>query len=73
MKQQAYIWIAITMVLLLATAVFVAFKAPYSWVFWLVIFGQIVWLFTVFKVLRDAYSTNKTFKDWYEDRPKKTD
>lgn len=28
----------------------------------------VIWM--VYKVLTDKYSTKKTFKDWYEDRPK---
>jgi hypothetical protein len=26
----------------------------------------------VFTVLKDKYETSKTFKDWYEDHPRKT-
>ena len=31
------------------------------------IVGQILVLFMVYKVLKDQYSSTKTFKDWYED------
>ena len=31
--------------------------------------GQMFLAITVYKVLRDNYSTKKTFEDFYEDRP----
>ncbi|EIA09196.1 hypothetical protein HJ01_01582 [Flavobacterium frigoris PS1] len=34
--------------------------------------GYFLILFMVYKVLRDRYSTTKTFKDWYEDQPMDT-
>jgi hypothetical protein len=34
--------------------------------------GQFLVLWMVYKVLTDNYKTDKTFKDWYEDRPVKT-
>ncbi|WP_341481592.1 hypothetical protein [Christiangramia lutea] len=37
--------------------------------FYLMCFGQMMLVFTVYKVLTDNYTTNKTFKDGYEDRP----
>lgn len=38
----------------------------------ILIIGQILVLFMVYKVLKDHYSSTKTFKDWYEDHPKNT-
>jgi hypothetical protein len=29
-------------------------------------------LFMVYSVLNDDYTTSKTFKDWYEDKPMET-
>ncbi|GGB76530.1 hypothetical protein GCM10007424_15680 [Flavobacterium suaedae] len=34
--------------------------------------GQVFIIYMVYKVLTDSVKTNKTFKDWYEDRPVKT-
>lgn len=36
------------------------------------IFGYFLILFMVYKVLKDKYTTTKTFKDWYEDHPMDT-
>jgi hypothetical protein len=42
---------------------------PFGWVFYLTVLGQALLIFSVFKVLRDSYTTDKTFKDFYEDHP----
>jgi hypothetical protein len=42
---------------------------PFGLVFFLVVFGQGLLIFTVYKVLTDDYTTDKTFEDFYEDRP----
>jgi len=41
----------------------------YSWVFFITILGQGLFVFTVYKVLTDDYKTDKNFRDFYEDRP----
>lgn len=33
--------------------------------------AQAVFIYTVYRVLTDKFHTNKKFKDWYEDIPKK--
>ena len=38
----------------------------------ILIIGQILVIFMVYKVLKDHYSRTKTFNDWYEDHPKNT-
>ncbi len=38
----------------------------------LLIIGDFLIPFMVYKVLTDKYETTKTFKDWYEDHPMKT-
>lgn len=40
---------------------------PSGWLFFLVVFGQAVLIFTVYKILKDDYHTHKTFEDFYED------
>lgn len=62
-------YIAITTVLLVTVAVMVFFNLRFDLVFYTVLAGQAWWLLTVYKVLTDDYSTDKTFDDWYEDRP----
>ena len=37
----------------------------------LFIIGNLLVILIVYTVLKDKYSTSKTFKDWYEDCPKK--
>lgn len=49
----------------------VFYNVPYDIVFYTVIVGQAWWLLTVYKVLTDNYTTDKTFDDWYEDNPMK--
>ena len=69
MRQTAHIYVIISSVILVAIAVMVFYNLSYPVVFYTVIFGQAFWLFTVYKVLTDKYSTEKTFDDWYEDHP----
>lgn len=69
MRQPAHIYVIISSLLLVAIAVMVFYNVSYPVVFYTVLFGQAFWLFTVYKVLTDKYTTNKTFEDWYEDHP----
>ncbi len=57
-----------TLILILVT-IFAALDMAFSWVFYLTVLGQATLVFAVYKVLTDDYHTDKTFKDWYEDRP----
>ena len=57
-----------TLVLILVT-IFASLDILFSWVFYLTVLGQALLVFAVYKVLTDDYETDKTFKDWYEDRP----
>ncbi|MFO7743980.1 MAG: hypothetical protein R6V36_01190 [Psychroflexus sp.] len=57
-----------TLVLILVT-IFASLGLAFSWVFYLTVLGQVLLVFAVYKVLTDDYQTEKTFKDWYEDRP----
>ena len=71
MRQTAHIYVIISSLLLVAIAVMVFYNVSYPIVFYTVLIGQAFWLFTVYKVLTDSYSTEKTFDDWYEDHPMK--
>ena len=61
--------LALTTVLLFVVVVFSNLDFSFSWVFVLTTIGQIVWVYTVFRVLKDNYTTDKTFEDFYEDYP----
>ena len=69
MKLSATFYITVTTLLLVAVGVMVYYDFSYSTVWYTVVAGQAWWIFTVYKVLTDDYSTDKTFDDWYEDKP----
>lgn len=69
MKISAMTLLGITTLLLLTVVIFTAMDFPFSWVFYATCGGQILLVYTVYKVLVDDYQTDKTFKDFYEDRP----
>lgn len=69
MKNTGMIWLAFTTLLLITTTISVAMNLSFSWVFYLTVIGQAMLIVTVYKVLKDNYTTNKTFEDFYEDRP----
>ena len=48
------------------------FNIPLVVLISLLIFGHLLILFMVYTVLKDKYTTTKTFKDWYEDHPMDT-
>ncbi len=41
----------------------------FSWVFHITVLGQAMLVLTVYKILTDNYKTEKTFRDFYEDKP----
>lgn len=69
MRPSVTFYIVISTVLLAAVAVLVFYEFSFSTVFYTVLLGQAWWLLTVYKVLSDNYTTEKTFDDWYEDHP----
>lgn len=69
MRQSALFYIVITTILLVAVAVMVFYNLSYDLIFYTVLAGQAWWLLTVYKVLTDDYTTDKTFDNWYEDHP----
>lgn len=69
MKLSAMTLLGVTTTLLLTVVIFVAMDFSFSWVFYATCAGQILLVYTVYKILVDDYSTDKTFKDFYEDRP----
>ncbi|MCC8359873.1 hypothetical protein [Salinimicrobium sediminilitoris] len=69
MRISAHFYVIVATLLLVSVAVMVFYNVSYDIVFYTVIAGQAWWLLTVYKVITDNYSTDKTFDDWYEDHP----
>ena len=69
MRISAHFYVIVASLLLVSVAVMVFYNVSYDIVFYTVIAGQAWWLLTVYKVITDNYSTDKTFDDWYEDHP----
>ncbi len=69
MKVSAITYIIITTLLLLTVTIFATMGFPFGWVFYSMVFGQVFWVLTVIRVLKDKYTTDKTFDDLYEDYP----
>ncbi|MCB0381775.1 MAG: hypothetical protein KDD05_00275 [Psychroserpens sp.] len=69
MKIPVMFYVALTTFLLITVTIAVAMNMPFNWVFYLTCIGQLLVVIMVYKVLRDRYSTSKTFDDFYEDHP----
>ena len=69
MKIPAMFYVAITTLLLVTLTIMVAMNLPFNIIFWLTCVGQVLVVLMVYKVLRDKYTTTKTFEDFYEDHP----
>ncbi len=69
MKVTGLHYLGLTTLVLVTLAIMVFYNIPFSIVFFTTIAGQILLVFTVYKVLTDDYTTDKTFDDWYEDYP----
>ena len=62
-------WLALTTLILVTVTIFASMNLAFNWIFYLTVFGQIMLVVTVYKVLKDDYKTDKTFRDFYEDCP----
>lgn len=69
MKISAILMVIITSVMLLLVTILAVMNFSFSWVFYLTCIGQLMIIIMVYKVLKDKYKTDKTFKDFYEDHP----
>jgi TRAP-type C4-dicarboxylate transport system permease small subunit len=69
MKLSAITYLAITTFVLILVSIMAAMDFSFTWVFFVTLFGQGLLVFSVYKVLVDNYKTDKTFDDWYEDKP----
>ena len=67
MKNTAIKLVWSTTLVLVVLTVIAQLDFPFSWIFFLTCFGQVLLIYTVYKVLTDKYTTDKTFDDWYED------
>lgn len=70
MKSTGIILLLISSFILVLLVVLVSYNVAFPAVFYLTCIGQFILLLSVYKILTDKYTTNKTFKDWYEDVPK---
>ncbi len=69
MNFSAMFWVGTTTIVLLMVTIMATMGFPFNWIFYLTVFGQIMLVYMVYRVLTDNYTTNKTFEDFYEDRP----
>ena len=69
MKQSPFIYIIIGTILLVAVTIMGTMNFDFKWIFYASLIGQAFVVFMVYKVLKDAYSTDKTFDDFYENHP----
>ncbi|PRX49873.1 hypothetical protein [Salegentibacter salegens] len=73
MKNNGITYLIFTSILLVVITTLVFFNTGFPVIFYLTCIGQILLIFTVYKVLTDSYKTKKTFDDWYEDYHDKVD
>jgi bacteriorhodopsin len=69
MKIPAMFYVGVTTLLLITLTIMVAMDLPFNWVFYTMCLGQLFVIIMVYRVLKDNYTTNKTFDDFYEDHP----
>lgn len=69
MKLSAISYLILTTLILVTIAIFTSLGFPFNYIFYLTILGEALWIFTVYKVLTDYYTTDKKFKNFYEDHP----
>ena len=69
MKTSAMFWVGTTTIVLITVTIMAAMNFPFNWLFYITVLGQVMIVYMVYRVLTDTYTTNKTFKDFYEDFP----
>lgn len=67
MRDSVVFFVFFVTVFLLVLTVLGFAKIGFSWMFVLTVIGQLLVVLMVYKVLRDHYTTDKTFEDFYED------
>ena len=69
MKDVVYFYVGLTTLVLISVTIMATMNFPFNWVFYVTIIGQGLVVFMVYKVLKDKYTTTKTFKAFYQDHP----
>jgi TRAP-type C4-dicarboxylate transport system permease small subunit len=69
MNLSAMFWVGATTLVLLMVTIMASMGFPFNWVFYVTVFGQVMVVYMVYRVLTDKYQTDKTFEDFYEDCP----
>lgn len=62
-------YVFVTTLMLVTLTIMVSMNMPFNWVFYVMCLGQLFVAVMVYKVLKDKYTTTKTFDDFYEDNP----
>jgi len=73
MKTTGITWLVFTSLVLVLLAILSALDFSFSLIFFIMCIGQILLVITVYGALTDNYTTDKTFKDFYEDYTPKED
>lgn len=66
MKSFGIFFLVLTSIVLVLVAIFSALNFPFPLVFYLVCFGQLLLIITVYKVLKEDYKPDSTFEEFYE-------
>jgi membrane protein implicated in regulation of membrane protease activity len=66
MKRPGIFFLVLTSILLILAVIFSALNLPFPLVFYLVCFGELLLIITVYKVLTDDYKPNMDFEEFYE-------
>lgn len=69
MRLSGIFYLIVTTIILVALTVMAFYNVSFHLIFYLTFIGQLLFIFTVYKILTDGYTTKKKFKDWYEDHP----
>ncbi|CAM4158406.1 hypothetical protein GIHI108528_07345 [Gillisia hiemivivida] len=66
MKSSGIFFLVLTSIVLVLVAIFSVLNFPFPLVFYLVCFGQLLLIITVYKVLKEDYKPDSTFDEFYE-------
>ena len=69
MKINALFWVYLVTAILVILTISSQLGTSFKWIFTGTLIGQLLLLTMVYKILTDDYETDKTFEDFYEDRP----
>ncbi|WP_026753597.1 hypothetical protein [Sediminibacter sp. Hel_I_10] len=68
MKISALTLLKLTTLVLITVVIFAVMNIWFGWIFFATCAGQILFIYTVYRILTDDYKTDKTFRDFYEDK-----